>query len=156
MRHASLKQPELAAIRALRSDLALQIARQVGREGRSQSAAAARLGIPQPTLSKVMRGEVQAISLELLLRIAMRAGLPVVLQTGRDPAEAGVYAAGSVLGRARTPSRLADEARLALSDGARTLTAGERLAAQQKHNELVTALHRAGAKAVASLRRNPR
>jgi predicted XRE-type DNA-binding protein len=157
MRHASLKQPEQAAIHALRSDLALQIARHVGRKGLSQSAAAARLGIPQPTLSKVMRGEVQAISLELLLRIAMRAGLPVVLQTGKDAAEAGVYAAGAApAGRARNPSRLADEALRALGEGARTLTAGERLAAQQKHTELVTALHRAGAKAVGALRRNPR
>ena len=42
MRHASVKQPEQAAIRALRSDLALQIARHVAREGLTQSAAAAR------------------------------------------------------------------------------------------------------------------
>ena len=157
MRHASLRQPEQAAIRALRSDLALQISRHVSRGGFTQSAAAERFGIPQPTLSKIMRGEVSAISLELLLRIAMRAGLPVILQTGKDPAEAGVYAAGSGAARpARSPSRLADQARRALGDSARTLTPGQRLAAQQKHSELVITLHRAGAKAVESLRRNPR
>ena len=56
----------------------------------------------------------------------------------------------------RTPSRLAQEARRALAQSTRVLSPGERLAAQQKHNELVTALHRAGAKAVSSQRRNTR
>ncbi|NJN05183.1 MAG: XRE family transcriptional regulator [Rhodobacteraceae bacterium] len=83
--------PDEAAVQALRSDLALQIARHVGRDGLTQVAAARRLAIPQPTLSKIMRGQVQAVSLELLLKVATRAGLSVVLQTGRDAAEAGVY-----------------------------------------------------------------
>lgn len=148
---------EQATIQALRGDLALQIARHVGREGASQAAAAKRLGIPQPTLSKIMRGQVDAISLELMLRIAMRAGLSVVLQTGKEPAEAGVYAAGvTPSGRARIASRIADEARRATSKSARSLTPERRLAAHLRHNELVAALHRAGAKAAGSTRRSGR
>ncbi len=157
MSRAITNQPEQGAILALRGDLALQIARFVSREGLTQSAAAARFGLPQPTLSKIMRGEVQAISIELLLRIAMRAGLPVVLQTGKHPAEAGVYAAGAApRGSARLPSRISDDARRSLADGSRDLTPQERLSAQQKHSKLVTALHRAGAMAVRSLRKSAR
>jgi predicted XRE-type DNA-binding protein len=157
MSSASPKQPEQEAIRALRSDLALQIARHVERERLTQSAAAARLGIPQPTLSKIVRGAVDAISLELLLRVAMRAGMPVVLQTGKDPSEAGVFAAGRPPSESARPrSRLADEARFALGENVRALTPGERLAALQNHSELVTALRRAGAKALGSLPRQTR
>lgn len=136
--------PDQAVIRALRSDLALQIARHVGRSGQTQSAAAGRLAIPQPTLSKIMRGRVETLSLELLLRIAVRAGLPVVLQTGRDPAEAGVYAsdlAASTPGRVR--SGLAEQARHAMNESVRSLTPEQRLQAQLQHSELVTALRRA-------------
>ena len=55
--------PDQAAVLALRSDLALQIARHVGRDGKTQIEAAKRLAIPQPTMSKIMRGQVEAISL---------------------------------------------------------------------------------------------
>jgi len=146
-----------AVIRALRGDLALQIARHVGRGGLTQSAAAARLGIPQPTLSKIVRGQVEAVSLELLLRIALRAGLAVVLQTGKDPAEAGVYAAGAAQpGPARVPSRLAEQARAAASECLLMLSPEKRLEAQLRHTELVTALHRAGARIAGNRPRNRR
>ena len=134
-----------ATIQALRADLALQIARHVGRDGRTQVAMAERLAIPQPTMSKIMRGQVDTISLELLLKIAVRAGLPVVLQTGKDPAEAGVHVSGIATSRpARIQSRLAEEARRAVSESARSLTPEQRLEAHLKHSELITALHRAG------------
>jgi predicted XRE-type DNA-binding protein len=140
-----MTRPDRAAIQALRSDLALQIARHVGRDGLTQVATAKRLAIPQPTLSKIMRGQVEAVSLELLLRVAVRAGLSVVLQTGKDAAEAGVYVSGIATSRpARIKSRLAEEARLAVTEGVRSRTPEERLEAHLKHNELVTALHRAG------------
>lgn len=140
-----MTRPDQAAIQALRSDLALQIARHVGRDGLTQVATAKRLAIPQPTLSKIMRGQVGAVSLELMLKIAVRAGLSIVLQTGKDAAEAGVYASGIATSKpARIKSRLANEARLAVSDSVRALSPAERLEAHLKHNELVTALHRAG------------
>ena len=72
----------------MRSDVALQIARYVMRSAPTQLTAAKRLSIPQPTLSKIMHGRVTELSLELLIRIAVRAGMPLVLQTGRAPAEA--------------------------------------------------------------------
>ncbi len=137
--------PDQAVVQALRSDLALQIARHVGRDGLNQIAAARRLGIPQPTMSKIMRGQVEAVSLELMLKIAVRAGLSVVLQTGKDPAEAGVYLSGIATSRpARIKSRLAEVARRAVREGVRSLTPEKRLEAQLRHSGLVTALHRAG------------
>lgn len=140
-----MTQPDQAAVRALRSDLALQIARHVARDGHTQVATAKRLAIPQPTMSKIMRGQVEAVSLELMLKIAVRAGLSVVLQTGKDPAEAGVYVSGiTTLKPARIKSRLAEEARHAMSESVRSLTPEKRLQAQLMHSELVTALHRAG------------
>lgn len=140
-----MARPDQAVVQALRSDLALQIARHVGRSGQTQSAAAKRLAIPQPTLSRIVRGDVGAVSLELLLRVAVRAGLPVVLQTGKDPAEAGVYVSGITASRPeRMKSRLGDEARRATTENIRALNPGQRLEAQLRHSELVTALQRAG------------
>lgn len=132
-------------VQALRSDLALQIARHVRRSGQTQVAAARRLAIPQPTLSKIMRGRVDAVSLELLLKLTVRSGLPVVLQTGRDPSEAGVYVSSNATpAPARSRSRLADEAQIAAIESMRALTPKQRLEAHLKHSELVNALHRAG------------
>src|SRR5688500_7949336 len=82
---------DVATIQALRGDLALQISRCLRRRGLSQVAAARLLDIPQPTLSKIFNGHVDELSLELLVRIAVRAGLPVVMQTGDAPEEAGAY-----------------------------------------------------------------
>jgi hypothetical protein len=96
-------------------------------------------------MSKIMRGQVEAVSLELMLKIAVRAGLSVVLQTGKDPAEAGVYVSGITASKpARIKSRLAEEARHAVSESVRSLSPEKRLEAQLKHSELVTELHRAG------------
>ena len=140
-----MTRPDHATVHALRGDLALQIARHVERDGDTQAAAARRLAIPQPTLSKIMRGQVQGVSLELLLKIAVRAGLSVLLQTGKEPAEAGVYVAGATPpGLTLSRSRLADEARRAARESIRSLTPEQRLEAHLKHGELVTALHRAG------------
>lgn len=137
--------PDQAAVKALRSDLALQIARHVERDGQTQVATAKRLAIPQPTMSKIMRGQVDEVSLELMLKVAVRAGLSVVLQTGKDPAEAGVYVSGITTSKpAHIKSRLAEEARHAVRESVRSLTPEKRLEAHLKHSELVTALHRAG------------
>lgn len=136
--------PDIATIQALRSDLALQIARHVQAQQQSQVTAAKRLGIPQPTLSKIMNGRVNELSLELLIRIAVRAGLPVVLQTGREPAEAGAFVSRGEKPERIPKSRVADEARHALTQNAQRLTPEQRLEAHLKHSELVTALHNAG------------
>jgi predicted XRE-type DNA-binding protein len=142
-----MTRPDQAAILSLRSDLALQIARHVERDGQTQIAAAKRLGIPQPTLSKIMRGQVEAVSLELMLKVAMRAGLSIVLHAGKDAAEAGVYVSSNApSGPTRIKSRLAEGARHAVRESVRFLSPEQRLQAQLKHSELVAALHRAGLK----------
>jgi predicted XRE-type DNA-binding protein len=136
---------DAATIQALRSDLALQIARFIKGQGRNQTEAARQLAIPQPTVSKIMNGRVSELSLELLIRVAVRAGLPVVLQTGKVPEEAGVFLSG--VRRAEHSgmrSRVAESARDALLATARQLTPEQRLRTHLEHNELVHAFHRAG------------
>jgi hypothetical protein len=133
----------------------LQIARNVASTGESQVAASARLGIPQPTLSKIVNGRVGELSLELLIRIAVRAGLPLVLQTGRDASEAGAFVTGRPA-MARVPqSRVGTEARDALVASVRRLTPEERIEAHIRHSELVTELHQAGRESAAGARPRP-
>jgi len=137
-----------ATIQALRSDVALQVARYLQRQELSQAAAAKLLRIPQPTLSKIANGRVSDLSLELLLRIAVRAGLHLVLQIGAVPQEAGAFVSSTMpTARAGTRSKLADDARDALLATVRDMTPEQRLNAHLKHSELVTALHRAGKQA---------
>jgi predicted XRE-type DNA-binding protein len=139
---------DIATIQALRSDLALQISRCLQRRGLSQVSASKLLDVPQPTLSKIVNGRVADLSLELLIRIAVRAGLPVVMQTGDVPEEAGAY----VFGKSTSPtpslpkSRLAQEARDALIESARKLTPEQRLNAMLEQSQLVSQLHAAGRK----------
>ena len=141
-RRVSPDAPDLATVRALRRDLALQIARHADRMGGSQIEVAGALGIPQPTLSKIVHARVNDLSLELLIRIATRAQLPLVLLTGTDPAEAGVFVSGSVApGRAQS-SQLADRARDELSASAQRLSPEQRLDAQLRHSELLAELRR--------------
>ena len=82
---------DTATILRLRSDVALQISRFLKRKQLSQAAAAKALRISQRTLSKVANGRVSNLSLELLLRIAVRARLLLVLQIGEVPEEAGAF-----------------------------------------------------------------
>jgi predicted XRE-type DNA-binding protein len=137
--------PDMATIHALRSDVALQLARFTQRLGITQIAAAKRLGLPQPTLSKIINGRVSDVSLELLIRAAARAGLPMTLQTGRVPQEAGVFVSATHSRTSRaTRSRLGEEAREFLSQSASRLTPTERLQAFVQHNQLLGALREAG------------
>ena len=95
--------------------MALQLARYAHRTGLTQIAAAKQLGLPQPTLSKIINGRVSDLSLELLIRVAVRAGLPMTLQTGLVPQEAGAFSSPtrSRLPRA-SPSKPGDAARQSL------------------------------------------
>ena len=134
-----------ATIQALRRDIALQVSRFALRLADTQVAAARRLGIPQPTLSKISNGRVSELSIEFLLRVAVRAGLPITIQTGRDAKEAGAFVSGLARGSARARgSKLAQEARESLGASERRLTPGERLEAFLEHNQLLGAFHRAG------------
>lgn len=136
---------DVSTIQALRSDVALQIARFLQDRKLSQAAAAKLLQIPQPTVSKVVNGRVSDLSLELLIRIAVRAGLLLVLQTGAVPEEAGAFVSGSAPSARRgTRSKLADDARDELLAAARDMTPEQRLLAHVKHSQLVAKLQRAG------------
>ncbi|MBB6092200.1 putative XRE-type DNA-binding protein [Povalibacter uvarum] len=137
-------QTDIKTVHALRTDVALQLARHLGRQQLNQTVAAKRLRIPQPTLSKILNGRVAGVSLELLIRVAVRAGLPMTLQIGEAPEEAGAFVGNVESTRTSSRSRLADEARDALLESARQMTPEERLNAHLKHSQLVGALHRAG------------
>ena len=133
---------DAATIRNLRTDMALQIARHVERRDGSQTDAARALGVPQPTLSKIIHGRVDDLSLELLLRIATRAKLQLVLLTGKEPAEAGVFVSVPAAADRAQRSRLADRASEELSSRTRSLSPEQRLNAQLQHSQLLADLRR--------------
>jgi predicted XRE-type DNA-binding protein len=141
--------PDVAIIHALRTDVALQVARHFRRSGASQSAAARQLDIPQPTLSKIVNGHIADLSVELLLRVAVRAGLPVTLMTGRAPQEAGAFLSYADVLPARTAlrSKLADGARAATHRAQRQLTPSQRLDAFLEHNQLMSELQQSASTA---------
>ena len=147
--------PDIAAIQRLRSDVALQLARYAHRMGVTQSVAAKRLGLPQPTLSKISNGRVSDLSLELLIRVAVRAGLALTLQTGLVPQEAGVFRSHT-----RSPpavasqSKLAAAARQSLTESESALTPTQRLEAFLEHSQLLCALREAGSVAEAQRARS--
>jgi predicted XRE-type DNA-binding protein len=132
-------------VHALRSDVALQISRHTQRLGISQLAAAKRLDVPQPTLSKIVNGHTSDLSLELLLRIAVRAGLRIALQTGRTPQEAGAFVSPGRSSSARAfPSKIAAASQAALKESLRELTPAQRLEAFLEHNQLASELRESG------------
>ena len=137
--------PDFETVRALRSDVALQIARYTERLGISQMAAAKQLNLPQPTLSKIVNGRTADLSLELLLRIAVRAGLRLTLQTGLIPQEAGAYVvAGQPASERTLPSKVAVRTHASLNESLRGLTPAQRVEAFLEHNQLVNELRESG------------
>jgi predicted XRE-type DNA-binding protein len=137
--------PEVETVHALRSDVAHQIARYAERLGISQLAAAKRLNVPQPTLSKIVNGHTSDLSLELLLRIAVRAGLRITLQTGLVPQEAGAYVSlGRPFSTRTFPSKIAARTNASLTESLRELTPTQRLEAFLEHNQLASELRETG------------
>ncbi|GAC1459415.1 MAG: hypothetical protein PVS2B1_20640 [Candidatus Dormibacteraceae bacterium] len=137
--------PDFETVHALRSDVALQIARYAERLGVSQIAAAKQLDVPQPTLSKIVNGHTSDFSLELLLRIAVRAGLRITLQTGLIPQEAGAYVTAARPASARAlPSKIAARAHASMKASLRELTPAQRLEAFLEHNQLASELRETG------------
>jgi len=68
--------PEEAANMTLRSDRMRAIRQAVQGWGLPQTAAAARLDVSQPRLNDLLRNQVNKFSLEALVALAYRAGLP--------------------------------------------------------------------------------
>jgi len=137
--------PDFETVHALRSDVAHQIARYTERLGISQLAAAKQLDAPQPTLSKIVNGHTSNLSLELLLRIAVRAGLRITLQTGLFPQEAGAFSSAGRPSSARAfPSKVAARTHTSMKGSLRELTPAQRLEAFLEHNQLASELCETG------------
>jgi predicted XRE-type DNA-binding protein len=132
-------------IHALRSDVAHQIARYTKQLGMSQLLAARKLDVPQPTLSKIVNNRTSDLSLELLLRIAVRAGMRLTLQTGLNSTEAGAFSSGVKHTSRRTrQSPNADRVHALLKDSFRQWSPSQRLEAFLEHSQLLAELHSAG------------
>lgn len=70
----------------LRSQLMIYIEKFVDESGLTQAAAAKRLGITQPRLNALLRGNINQFSLDALVNIATHAGLRVELKIARKRA----------------------------------------------------------------------
>ena len=136
---------EHAIVLALRLDLAHQITRHLKRLGNSQVEYSRSLGIPQPTLSKIVNRRVSDLSIELLIRIAVRAKLSLVLQTGEVPEEAGAFITGrSGIDSGTVSSPSSNASRNSLMESGRQLTPAQRLEAFLQHNQFIGELFQAG------------
>lgn len=64
----------------LRSLLMIELERHIKREGMTQARAAKVFGVTQPRISNLMRGKINAFSLDLLVKMATTAGLRVSMK----------------------------------------------------------------------------
>ena len=69
--------PHEAQVMLLRAQLAEGLRVRMGREKLTQTKAAKRLGITQPRISDITRGKVELLSLDYLVLLCARAGIPV-------------------------------------------------------------------------------
>lgn len=76
--------PEEAAALHIRSQLAAALEYHIERKGWGQTEAACALKVPQPTVSKIVNGNIEKLSIEFLIKLTVRAGLPVSLNGGRS------------------------------------------------------------------------
>ena len=72
--------PAVAENLKLRSLLMIAIKNHIRREGLTQVEAAKLLDVTQPRISNLMRGKIDAFSLDLLVKMAIAAGLRVSLK----------------------------------------------------------------------------
>jgi hypothetical protein len=97
---------------------------------------------------KIMNGRISDLSIELLIRVAVRAGLSIAIYTGRVPQESGAFISTHPAGEPAEPrSRLADAARASLLQSGRRLSPSEGLEAFLEHNQLVAEFGAAGRRA---------
>jgi len=67
----------------IRSQLAATLEQHIDRHAWSQAEAARVLKVPQPTISKIMNGNIEKLSIEFLVKLMVRAGLSVEISGGR-------------------------------------------------------------------------
>jgi predicted XRE-type DNA-binding protein len=68
-------EPAEAKILALRAEVMIRMEQHLKAQGWTQAEAARRLGITQPRVSRLIKGQWQDFSLDMLLTLAARAGL---------------------------------------------------------------------------------
>jgi predicted XRE-type DNA-binding protein len=76
--------PDEAAALHIRRQLAAAIECHIERKSWSQAKAARALKVPQPTVSKIVNGNIEKLSIEFLIKLMVRAGLPVSISGGRS------------------------------------------------------------------------
>jgi predicted XRE-type DNA-binding protein len=72
--------PAVAENLKLRSLLMIELERHIKRQKWTQAKAAKLLGVTQPRISNLMRGKINAFSLDLLVGMATSAGLRVTMR----------------------------------------------------------------------------
>ncbi len=72
--------PHEAEVMLLRAQLAEAFRQWIEREKLTQAQAAKRLGIAQPRVSEITRGKVELLSLDYLVGLCAKAGIPVGLR----------------------------------------------------------------------------
>jgi len=72
--------PVVAENLKLRSSLMIELHRHIKREKWTQAEAAKALGVTQPRVSNLMRGKINAFGLDLLVKMATKAGLRVSIR----------------------------------------------------------------------------
>jgi predicted XRE-type DNA-binding protein len=72
--------PHEAEVMLLRAELAEALRRWVERKKFTQAQAAKQLGITQPRMSEISRGKVELLSLDYLVGLCAKAGIPVGLK----------------------------------------------------------------------------
>ena len=70
---------------ALKAKLVRRIGELIAENGLTQVEAAARMGLSQPDVSKMLRGQFRPLSLERLLRCLMALGQRVMVEVGQAP-----------------------------------------------------------------------
>lgn len=78
-----LAPPEEAAALHIRAHLAARLEHHIEQKGWNQTAAARALKVPQPTISKIINGNIERLSIEFLIKLMVRAGLPIGIAGGR-------------------------------------------------------------------------
>jgi predicted XRE-type DNA-binding protein len=67
----------------IRSQLAATLEQYIDQKGWTQAEAARAFKVPQPTVSKIVNGSIEKLSIEFLVKLMVRAGLPVDVSSGR-------------------------------------------------------------------------
>ena len=72
--------PEESANMTMRADLLIALQQKIAEWGLTQVEAAKKLGVTQPRLSDLLRGRIEKFSLDMLINLALQAGLSVRLE----------------------------------------------------------------------------